>query len=188
MRWHHFAHLGGLLATDALADVLIHEKGSTMPPAPVQRWRKRLQDAMLDAHFSLGQTNFAVVAEPDHLASLCQTLYEAGGRVKYAVSPTDSEVLQQVRAEHVIVGNLGSLDGKEEHYSVLVGNFHCASMAHRLGKGYVARGFPNWEEVGNQLKDDLLYAGSAFFLCECANAATLQREQAHTHSDLKISA
>ncbi|MFW6387395.1 MAG: nitrogenase component 1, partial [Thermodesulfobacteriota bacterium] len=188
MHWHHFPHLGGLITTDALTQVLLSESGTKIPPASVQRWRKRLQDAMLDTHFSLGQTDFAVVAEPDHLASLCRTLYEAGGRVKYAVSPTDSVVLKHVEAEHVIVGDLASLDGKEEDYSVLVGNFHCERLAHHLGKGYLTRGFPNWEEVGNQLKDDLLYAGSAFFLCECANAATLQREQAHTHSALKMSA
>ncbi|MGM0416030.1 MAG: nitrogenase iron-molybdenum cofactor biosynthesis protein NifN [Thermodesulfobacteriota bacterium] len=188
MRWHHSPHLGGLIATDELTQVLLRESGTKTPPASVRRWRKRLQDAMLDTHFSLGQTGFAVVAEPDQLASICATLYEAGGRVQYAVSPTDSAVLEHVRSEHVIVGDLGSLGGKEEDYSVLVGNFHCERMAHQLGKGYVTRGFPNWEEVGNQLKDDLLYAGSAFFLCECANAATLTREQQDSHFEMKTSA
>jgi len=177
--WHHLPHLGGLLATDELTQVLMRESGVEKPPASVQRWRKRLQDTMLDSHFSLGQTDFAVVAEPDHLASICATLYEAGGRVQYAISPTDSDILQQVRAQNVMTGDLSSLEGKEGDYSILVGNFHCAGMAHRHGKVCVTRGFPNWEEVGNQLKDDLLYAGSAFFLCECANAATLQREQQH---------
>lgn len=188
IHWHHFSHLGGLLATDALTQELLHESGASAPPASVQRWRKRLQDTMLDAHFSLGQTDFAVVAEPDHLASICETLYEAGGRVQYAVSPTDSEVLKQVRATHTVVGDLSTLKGREEHFSILVGNFHCASLAHRLGKGSVLRGFPNWEEIGNQLKDDLLYAGSAFFLCECANAATLQREQTHSNDRIQVSA
>jgi len=40
----------------------------------------------------------------------------------------------------------------------------------------VLRGFPNWEQVGNQLKNDVLYEGGTYFLFECANAASLMRE------------
>jgi nitrogenase molybdenum-iron protein NifN len=39
----------------------------------------------------------------------------------------------------------------------------------------VLRGFPCWEVVGNQLKNDLLYEGGAYFLCEVANAAEAMR-------------
>jgi len=70
MRNYHFAHLNGLVATDRLVEVLLEETGFTRPPISVARWRQRLQDAMLDSHFSLGQNRFLVAAEPDHLAAI----------------------------------------------------------------------------------------------------------------------
>ena len=183
IRHHHISHLGGLVATDALVELLLQARPYTKVPARVSRWRARLQDAMLDSHFSLGQTDVAVVAEPDQLLSLCQVLHEAGGRVRVALSPVDSPALQQVPAERVLVGDLETLEQYQDTYTLVVGNFHCERMAHHLGQAMVVRGFPNWEQVGNQLKDDLLYAGSSAFLCECANAASLQREHAeHAHS------
>jgi nitrogenase molybdenum-iron protein NifN len=33
----------------------------------------------------------------------------------------------------------------------------------------ILRGFPNYEELGNQLKNDQLYEGSTYFLFEVAN-------------------
>ncbi|HEY5674703.1 MAG TPA: nitrogenase iron-molybdenum cofactor biosynthesis protein NifN, partial [Malonomonas sp.] len=77
----------------------------------------------------------------------------------------------------VLVGDLEDAERLADQYDLIVGNFHCEALAHRLHKGLVLRGFPNWEQVGNQLKNDLLYEGSAYFLFECANAASAQREQ-----------
>ena len=175
MRHHHFAHLQGLEAGDALAELLLAETKMTTPPAKVVRWRKRLQDAMLDSHFSLGQTRFLVAAEPDQLAGICQSLYEAGGRVTVAISTVDSPQLEKIRADHVLVGDLEDAENLADEYDLIVSNFHAEALAHHLHKGLVLRGFPNWEQVGNQLKNDLLYEGGAYFLFECANAATLMR-------------
>lgn len=171
MRHHHFAHLNGLEATDRLAEILLEETGFTSPPLPVRRWRQRLQDAMLDCHFALGQTRFLVVAEPDQLAGFCQALSEAGGRPTIALSPVDSPLLDQVRADKVLVGDLEDAELLAADYDVVIGNGHCEALAHRLHKGLVLRGFPNWEEVGNTLKTDVLYEGGAFLLFECANTA-----------------
>ena len=82
MRHHHFDHLFGLDASDALVELLLKETGISQPHPSIIRWRKRLQDAMLDSHFSLGQTRILITAEPDHLAGLCQVLYDAGGRIR----------------------------------------------------------------------------------------------------------
>ena len=60
-------------------------------------------------------------------------------------------------------------------YDLIVGNGHCEALAQRLHKALVLRGFPNWEQVGNALKNDVLYEGSAYFLFECANAAEQMR-------------
>ncbi len=175
MRHQHFSHLQGLEATDALAALLLTETGFSGPPLPVARWRQRMQDAMLDSHFSLGQTRFLVAAEPDHIAGICQSLYDAGGKVTLAISTIDSPQLEKIKAEKVLVGDLEDAEQMADDYDLIVGNFHCEALAHRLHKGLVLRGFPNWEQVGNPLKNDVLYEGGAYFLFECANAATEMR-------------
>jgi nitrogenase molybdenum-iron protein NifN len=177
IRHHHFAHLQGLEASDALAELLLKESGRDLPPPCVGRWRKRLQDAMLDGHFSLGQTRFLVAGEPDHIAGLCQSLHEAGGKVKAAISTVDSPQLEGVRADKVLVGDLEDAERLSDEYDLLITNFHGEALAHRCHKGLVLRGYPNWEQVGNQLKNDVLYEGGAYFLCEAANAAEQMRAE-----------
>ena len=183
MRHHHFSHLHGLEAADSLAELLLAETGFSGPPIPVARWRQRLQDAMLDSHFSLGQSRFLVAAEPDQIAGICQSLYDSGGRVTVAISTVDSPQLKKIKAEKILVGDLEDAEQRAEDYDVIVGNFHCESIAHRHHKGLVLRGFPNWEQVGNPLKNDILYEGGAYFLFECANAATVARDEGRRHPE-----
>lgn len=178
IRHLHFSHLNGLVATDSLVEQLLAETGFLSPPPTVERWRKRLQDAMLDSHFSLGQTRLLVVGEPDHLIGLCESLYEAGGRVSVAIATVNSPQLDNIKAEQVLVGDLEDAELMADQYDLIVGNFHCEALAHRLHKGLLTRGFPNWEQIGNQLKNDVLYEGGAYFLFECANAAAVHRERA----------
>ncbi len=178
MRFQHFSHLSGLEASDNLATLLMEVSGVELPRANVIRWRKRLQDAMLDSHFSLGQTRILAVAEPDQLAGICQSLYEAGGRVTVAISTVDSPQLEKLQADKVLVGDLEDAEKLAAEYDLIVGNFHCEALAHRLHKGLVLRGFPNWEQVGNGLKNDILYEGGAYFLFECANVAAAMRHAA----------
>lgn len=180
IRHQHFSHLSGLEAADSLIELLLAESAIELPQANIVRWRKRLQDAMIDSHFSIGQTRFLVVAEPDQLAGICQSLYEAGGRVMVAISTVDSPQLEKTRADKVMVGDLEDAEALADQYDLIVGNFHCEALAHRLHKGFVVRGFPNFEQVGNALKNDLLYEGGAYFLFECANTATVIRAQQAT--------
>jgi len=177
MRHHHFAHLHGLEATDSLVEILMEETGFSGPPLPVARWRQRLQDAMLDSHFSLGQTRFMVAAEPDQLAGVCQSLYDAGGQVSLAISTVDSTQLDNIIADQVIIGDLEDAEELADVYDVMIGNFHCEAIAHRQHKGLVLRGFPNWEQVGNALKNDVLYEGGSYFLFEAANTASGTRDE-----------
>jgi nitrogenase molybdenum-iron protein NifN len=182
LRHRHFAHLQGLAATDALVELLLQETGISRPHPAIVRWRMRLQDAMLDSHFSLGQTRILVAGEPDQIAGLCACLHEAGGRVAVAVSTVDSPQLEKIPAARVLVGDLEDAEALCDAYDLLVTNGHGEALAHRCHKGLVLRGFPNWEEVGNQLKNDVLYEGGAYLLFECANAATAARE-GHVGSD-----
>ena len=176
MRHHHFAHLNGLEATDSLVELLLGETGFTHPPPGVDRWRQRLQDAMLDSHFALGQTRFLVTAELDQLVAICRSLNEAGGRVTVAISTVASSVLEKVAADQVLVGDLEDAEQMASAYDMIVGNGHCEALAHRLDKGLVLRGFPNWEQVGNSLKNDVLYEGGCYLLFETANSSSSIRQ------------
>lgn len=173
----HFAHLSGLDATDLLAERLLAETGACRPAAEVVRWRKRLQDAMLDCHFALGQTRILVVGEPDFLAGTCQLLHEAGAKVAAAVATVNSPQLAELPAGRVLVGDLEDVEALRDDFDLIVGNGHVEALAHRYHKGAVIRGFPDWETLGNQLKSDVLYEGGAYFLFEVANAANKWRAE-----------
>jgi len=183
----HFDHVNGLQGTDALVAWLLETsgRGDRLPPV-VERWRKRLQDAMLDSHFSIGQTRFLLVAEPDHLASMAASLREVGGKIALAISTVDSPILGDIEADQVIVGDLEDAEKMHDAYDLIIGNFHTEALAHRVAKKAVMRGFPNYEEVGIALKNDLLYEGGAYFLFEIANAAERMREEQVHHEREQI--
>ncbi|KIH77329.1 nitrogenase molybdenum-iron protein NifN [Geoalkalibacter ferrihydriticus] len=171
----HFDHLQGLEATDALVAMLLAQSATQVPHPSVVRWRLRLQDALLDSHFALGQTRFLVAGDPDQIAGICQALHEAGGRVALAVASVDSPQLTEIKAARILVGDLQDAEILHDEYDMILGNFHCEALADRYRKGLVLRGFPNWEQVGNQLKNDVLYEGGSYFLFEAANAAEHMR-------------
>ncbi len=177
MKHHHFDHLNGLEATDALVGILLEEAPIPEPHPGIVRWRRRLQDAMLDCHFSIGQTRFLIAGEPDQIAGLCASLVEAGGKVRVAVATVDSPQLVGIRAEKVLVGDLEDAEDHRNEYDLIVSNAHGERLAHACGKGLVLRGFPDWEQVGSQLRNDVLYEGGTSFLVEAANAAERMRSK-----------
>ncbi len=177
IRHLHFPHISGLEATDLLAERLLIEAGRRQPAPDIERWRKRLQDAMLDCHFALGQTRILVVGEPDFLAGACPLLHEAGAQVTVVISTVDSPQLTGLPAARILVGDLEDAEDLRDDYELIIGNGHVEALAHRYHKGVVVRGFPDWETLGNQLKSDVLYEGGANFLFEVANAAERMRRE-----------
>jgi len=175
IRHLHFPHLAGLPATDLMAERLLIETGFAQPSAEIVRWRKRLQDAMLDCHFALGQTRILVVGEPDFLAGACHLLNEAGAKVAVAIATVDAPQLAGLPAKLVLVGDLEDAEKLHDAYDLIIGNGHVEALAHRCHKGVVVRGFPDWETLGSQLKSAVLYEGSACFLFEVANATERMR-------------
>nr|NIQ97205.1 nitrogenase iron-molybdenum cofactor biosynthesis protein NifN [Desulfuromonadales bacterium] len=147
------------------------------PDPTISRWRQRLQDAMLDSHFSLGQTRFLLAGEPDHLAGLAAALGEAGGRVETAIAAVKSKQLDNIKANKVLVGDLGDAETGIDDCDLIIGNCHCEALAHNHHKGLMLRGYPNWEQIGHQLKNDVLYEGGCYLLFEAANTATEFRER-----------
>lgn len=174
----HFDHLMGLDGCDNFVAALMKIR-HTDPKPLIKRWRSRLQDAMLDSHFLIGSSHFVVTGEPDMLAGICALIRSVGGTIDAAISTTFSDVLHTIEAEKVFVGDLEDARGFFEHADMVISNFHAERILHTYhNTALVIRGFPNYEELGNQLKSDQLYEGSAYFLFEIANSL---RKVKHEH-------
>lgn len=167
----HFDHLMGLDANDKFVGELMKIRQIDPTPA-VKRWRGRLQDAMLDTHFLIGSSRFVVTGEPDMCAGICALLQSVGGTVDAVVSTVYSPLLETIEAGEIVVGDLEDASGHFEATDLVISNFHAERLLHLNEKshaGLMLRGFPNYEELGNQLKSDQLYEGSCLFLFEAAN-------------------
>ncbi len=165
----HFPHLMGLSANDNFVAALM--KIRQIEPRPlVKRWRGRLQDAMLDAHFLIGSSRFVVTGEPDMCIGICELLQSVGGSIDAVIATNYSPVLDTIKAGHVMVGDLEDAKTYFEKADLVISNFHAERLLHSSEHtALVLRGFPNYEELGNQLKSDQLYEGSTQFIFEVAN-------------------
>lgn len=174
----HFDYVMGLEGCDNFVSALmkIRQEG---PKPLVKRWRARLQDAMLDSHFLIGSSHFVITGEPDMLAGMCALIRSVGGTIDAAVSTTFSDVLHTIDAEKVFVGDLEDASRFFDRADMVISDFHAERILHSVhNTALVLRGFPNYEELGNQLKNDQLYEGSTYFLFEIANEL---RKVKHEH-------
>jgi nitrogenase molybdenum-iron protein NifN len=174
----HMDHVMGLEGCDNFVSSLM--KSRQIDPKPLtKRWRARLQDAMLDTHFLIGSSHFVITGEPDMLSGMCALIRSVGGTVDAAVSTTFSDALRTIEAEKVFVGDLEDARQFFEGADMVISNFHAERILHTYPHtALVIRGFPNYEELGNQLKNDQLYEGSTYFLFEIANSL---RKVKHEH-------
>ncbi len=167
----HFDHLMGLEMNDNFVAALMKIRQMDPPPL-LKRWRGRLQDAMLDSHFLIGSSRFVVTGEPDMCIGMCELLQSVGGSIDAVVSTVYSPVLEKIKAGTVFVGDLEDAKVYFKEADLVISNFHAERLLHieeHSHAGLVLRGFPNYEELGNQLKNDQLYEGSTYFLFEVAN-------------------
>jgi nitrogenase molybdenum-iron protein NifN len=174
----HFDHLMGLDGCDNFVGELM--KLRHIQPNPLmKRWRSRLQDAMLDSHFLIGSSHFVITGEPDMLSGMCALIRSVGGTIDAAVSTTFSEILHTIEADNVFVGDLEDARRFFDGADMVISNFHAERILHMYhNTALVLRGFPNYEDLGNQLKHDQLYEGSTYFLFEIANTL---RKVKHEH-------
>ena len=167
---YHFDTLSGLLKVDQFYKKLMEFKNITKPKPSIVRWRKRHQDALLDTHFALGGTKVIIAAEPDQILSLATTIHEAGAVIEAVVTPTRSKSVDDMDfCDKKILGDFEDVENILPDCDVLVSNFHGERISHKHHKALLVRGFPNYELVGNQLKNDTLYEGSCYILFELAN-------------------
>jgi len=165
----HFDTIGGLVKADKFYKDLMTFKKLSKPDIKIIKWRKRLQDALLDTHFALGGTDVIIAAEPDQILSIATTVNEGGANIKYIVTPTYSECLESLDCENIIVGDFDDIEKVLENVDILISNFHSERLTKHYKKALMLRGYPDYETVGNQLKNDMLYEGSTYMLFELAN-------------------
>jgi len=175
----HFDTVSGLLHADKFYKELMELKNISKPNPSVVRWRKRLQDALLDTHFAIGGTKVVIALEADEALSVATTIIEAGADIKTIVIPTRTNILENIDCENIIVGDFEDVENALEDADLLISNFHGERIAHKHNKALILRGFPNYEIVGNQMINDTLYEGSCYLLFECANTINNYKHGAH---------
>ncbi|WP_419770960.1 MAG: nitrogenase iron-molybdenum cofactor biosynthesis protein NifN [Candidatus Marinarcus sp.] len=179
MKLLHFDSLGGLEASDELFKELCAIKNISMPHPSIVRWRKRLQDAMLDSHFAIGSSKVVIALEPDQALSVARTIIEAGATIKAIVTTYKTNLLDHLECENILFGDFEDVETLMQDSDVLITNFHGERLCKRYKKALMLRGFPDYEGVGNQLKNDVLYEGSAYLLFELANLINEHKHGAH---------
>jgi nitrogenase molybdenum-iron protein NifN len=167
---HRFAHLMGLDAVDALVLALSKIAGVGVPDK-IERQRAQLQDAMLDCHFMVGMSRFAIAAEPDLLVGFSRMLAGVGAEVVAAVAPANAPALQDVVADQVKIGDLEDLEtaARAGDAEILIANSHAVHSASRLGIPLLRAGFPQYDRVGGYRRTWIGYRGTRDALFDLGN-------------------
>jgi nitrogenase molybdenum-iron protein NifN len=163
----HVNSLQGLEASDEFYEKIIKYKGDNSVPPQIKRWRSRLQDTLLDTHFVLGKTKVIVADEPDSAYAISRALMEAGCKMRAFISQK-SDILECFKCKAEI-GDFEDVEDAVDEANLLISNFHIERIAHKHKKAFLIRGFPDYEQTGAALRNNILYEGSCTFLNECAN-------------------
>ncbi|XOB62313.1 nitrogenase iron-molybdenum cofactor biosynthesis protein NifN [Campylobacterota bacterium DY0563] len=173
----HYDSLGGLENSDRFFKDLCTVKEVSKPHPSIVRWRKRLQDALLDTHFALGSSSVVLALEPDQCISIANTIIEAGANIKAIVTTHKNDLLDEIECENLLIGDFEDVEKYLEDSEILISSFHGERYTMKHKKALMLRGFPDYEGVGNQLKNDILYEGSAYLLFEMANIINNHRHE-----------
>ncbi len=172
-----FDRLTGLEASDRLVRTLAELSGRPVP-ARLRRQRESLVDAMLDGHFFFSHKRIAVALEPDLLYAVTSFLGDMGAEVVAAVSPTQTAVLEKLKATTIMVGDHSDVETLARDADLIVSNSHGRQGAARLGVPLHRMGLPMFDRLGAGLKVSVGYRGTRELLFEIGNLF-LAREMDH---------
>ena len=167
---YRFDHLMGLETMDKFVLALANISNNPVPEK-LTRQRAQLQDAMLDTHFMLGMARVAIAGDPDLLNAFSQLVKSMGGDVVAAVAPTRADILADVPAEVVKLGDLEDLEilAQENNAELVIGNSHAAESAQRLGLPLFRAGFPQYDLLGGYQRAWVGYKNTQQTLFDLAN-------------------
>jgi len=154
--------------------------GRPVPPK-YRRQRGQLADAMLDSHFHIGGRKLAIGAEPDLLFDLSSMLHEMGAAVVVAVTTTQSPVLERVKSDEVLIGDLEDLEtlAKARDCDLLITHSHGRQAAERLKIPFYRAGFPMFDRLGAGHQLSVGYRGTRDLIFNISNLIIADREQNH---------
>ena len=115
----------------------------------------------------LGKAKILIADEPDNAYALATALMEAGAMIE-AVIAQRSEIREAFTCK-VEVGDFDDVEAKLHAFDAIISNYHAERLAKKYHKAVMFRGFPNYEQIGIGLKNNVLYEGSCALLCEFAN-------------------
>jgi nitrogenase molybdenum-iron protein NifN len=175
-----FERLCGLAPNDEFIAFLSEISGRPVP-AKYRRQRGQLADAMLDSHFHIGGRKLAIGAEPDLLFDLSSMLHEMGAEVAVAVTTTVSPVLERVRTQEVLIGDLEDLEelAKARDCDLLITHSHGRQAASRLRIPFYRAGFPMFDRLGAGHQLSVGYRGTRGLIFDLANLVIADREANH---------
>ncbi|MFP4333144.1 MAG: nitrogenase component 1, partial [Campylobacterales bacterium] len=159
----HLDSIHGLDSSDKLASELINIK-NIKPPKSLRRWRERLQDIYLDSHFLMGKTKVAIALEADEAYGVAKLLAEVGATTKYIFTPTKSGLDFSAVCQSHSLGDLEDLEKIANEVDILITNSHGKSISKNFHKPLLLRGFPDYDNIGVGLKNDILYEGGCYLL------------------------
>ncbi len=165
-----FDSLMGLDAVDAFVSALA-EISAKPVPEKIERQRAQLQDAMVDAHFMLGFARIAIAADPDLLYGYSRLVTEMGCDVVAAIAPARANILQDVNAAQVGIGDLEDLEiaAKRNGAQLVISNSHAVETARRLAVPLLRAGFPQYDLIGGYQRLWVGYRGTRQALFDLAN-------------------
>lgn len=167
---HRFDSLMGLEAVDGFVAALAEISGKPVPEK-IERQRAQLQDAMVDCHFMLGFARVAIAADPDLLFGFARLVTEMGCEVVAAVAPARANILGEVAAEKVAIGDLEDMENaaKSNAAQLVIGNSHAVESARRLGVPLLRAGFPQYDLIGGYQRLWVGYRGTRQALFDLSN-------------------
>lgn len=165
-----FDCLMGFDAVDSFVAALAEISGKPVPEK-IERQRAQLQDAMVDAHFMLGFARVAIAADPDLLYGFSRLVTEMGGEVVAAVAPARANILSDVMADKVTIGDLEDMEnmGRSNGAQLVISNSHAVESSKRLGVPLLRAGFPQYDLLGGYQRLWVGYRGTRQALFDLAN-------------------
>ncbi len=174
-----FNQLTGLDAVDQFVYTL-----SQLSDRPVStrynRQRRRVQDAMLDAHFYFGQKKVAIALEPDLLYNVAWWLHSTGAEIQAAVTSTKSSLLKELPIDKAYIGDLEDLEELAVGADLLITNSKARPLARRMGIPLYLHGFPMLDQLGNGQRCTVGYRGTLEMLFDIGNLL-LEAEHERVH-------
>jgi nitrogenase molybdenum-iron protein NifN len=163
-----FDSLLGLEENDALLGFLSRFSGRSVPEKQ-RKWRARLVDLMLDAHFYFGGKRIAIAAEPDLAAEYALFMKNMGAEVVCTVVPEATAATSRLDFCDVVVGDLNDLELRSHGADLLLTHSHGRQASERLGVPLYRIGFPIFDRIGTAHNLHAGYRGSCLNVVNIGN-------------------